>query len=107
MKDYETFYQEHEMHNTTQTRYNTQKWDTRMKNMYCEHQTIKTNKTHITNSTKIYPNHIRTSFFFSKTQQKHKIQEIKGLKHEILWENKKTHTLFLKIGEEMMKKMEV
>ena len=45
--------------------------------------------------------------FFSKTQQKHKIQEIKGLKHEILWENKKTHTLFLKIGEEMMKKMEV
>ena len=74
-------------------------------NMYNKHHTVKTNKIHSSNSTRNTQTNIRTSFFF-KTQQKHKIQEFKDFKHKNLWENKKTHTLFLNIGEEMMKKME-
>ena len=47
-----------------------------MKSMYYKHHTIKTNKTHLINLTK-YPQAI-FNIIFSKTQQKHKIQEIKG-----------------------------
>ena len=65
----------------------------------------KTNQTHSTNSSK-YTQSIFEHHIF-KTQQKLKIQENKGYKYDILWENKKTHTLVLKIDEEMMKKVEV
>ena len=64
------------MHNTAHTMYNTKKWEANMKSMYYKHHTIKTNKTHLTNLTK-YPQAI-FNIIFSKTQQKHEIQEIKG-----------------------------
>ena len=46
-----------------------------------------------------YPNII-----YIKSQQQLKNKENKGNNHEILRENKKTYTFFLKIEEEMMKK---
>ena len=52
---------------------------------------------------KMNPTHIRIITYL-KSHQQLKNQENKGSKHEILRENKKTHTFFLKIKVEMMKK---
>ena len=51
---YKTFYYEHDMHSTTQTRYTTQKWEVNMKTCIVGIIQPKTNKTHSSNSTK-YP----------------------------------------------------
>ena len=60
------------MHNTTQTRYDTQKekqtWKT------CKIGIIFWKPTNPNQLNKIYPNHIRASY----SQQKHKTQEIKA-----------------------------
>ena len=72
--------------------------------MYWRHNMLKTNKSQSTNSIKYTQTIFEQHIFQYST--KHTIQEIKVLKHENLWENKKTHTLFLNIGEEMLKKME-
>ena len=58
------------MHKTTQTMYNTQKWETNMKSMYYRHHTTKTNKTHTSNSTK-YPQTIFKHHMFKSQQKTH------------------------------------
>ena len=69
--------------------------------MYIRHHILNVNTIHSIKLTKIYPIHIR-NITYLKSQQKLKNQVKKGSNHEILRENKKTHTFFLKIKVEMM-----
>ena len=78
------------MHNTTQTRYNS-KMRGRHENMYCRQQ-INKNLSKPNQQTQQNIPKPHSNIIFVKTQQTLKYQEIKGFKHEILWENKKTHT---------------
>ena len=72
--------------------------------MWDKHHIIIINKTYLTSTTKIiqpiFKHHI-----YLKTQQQLTNQEIQGKEHETYSENKKTHSFFLKIEVEMMKKM--
>ena len=87
---FETFYHGHDMHNIVQAWYSTHKWKANMKSYRTIIiETISTKPIQQTQQKlpKPYSNNI-----FSKAQYKLNIQEIKGYKHEILWEKWKTHT---------------
>ena len=83
LKSYETFYHRYDMHNTTLIKYHTKKWEANMKAY----------KTIIIESISIEPIHqpqqskpnpySNISFFESQQLKNH---EIKGYKHEMLWE---------------------
>ena len=81
---YKTFYHGYVMHNTTLIKYHTKKWEANMKT--CKTSiilSISTNPIQQTQQNKPNP-YLSITFF--KSQQQLKNQEIKGYKHEILWE---------------------
>ena len=75
---------EHDTHNAIQSWYATQKWEANMKT--CKTSIIlSTSTTPIQQTQQNKPNPYSNIPFF-KSQQQLKNQEIKGYKHEMLWE---------------------
>ena len=72
--------------------------------MWSKHHIITINKTHSTNSTKICPTHIWTTYI-SKVNNNSKIKKSKAINMKYFVKSKEP-ILFLKFDEEMMKKME-
>ena len=81
---FEIFYYEYDMHNTVQSWYTTQKWEANMKT--CKTIIIESISTEAIQQTQQNkPNPYLNNTFF-ESQQQLKNQEIKGYKHEMLWQ---------------------